>query len=110
MTPDDIAEEILSNFSAPSGSDVRAILKSALTEAVKRGSESVNVNLKRLLMEFGNKLVGQGYDPSGPMPADLKQALQEDHSTEPITTLTTWVNAHPEAQSVLKQMGIDWPM
>jgi hypothetical protein len=109
MKPEEIADEILNNFSAIDTSDVRSILKEALVEAVRRGAEAIDLNLKRLLMEFGNKLVGQGFEPSGPMPPNLHQALKEDHSTEPITALTTWVNEHPEAVEALKEMGISWP-
>lgn len=69
------------------------------------------LNLKLLLIEFGNRLVTDlGYEQSGAMPEDLKQELKGDHSTEPITVFTLWLNEHPEARKVLKDMGIDWPM
>jgi hypothetical protein len=108
MKPEDIADMLLSRLNLPPV--VNAAVRAGLVEAARLGLESADVNLKRLLMEFGNKLVGQGFDPSGPMPPDLKQALKEDHSTEPITALTTWLNEHPEAQGALKEMGIGWPM
>lgn len=74
-------------------------------------AEDIRVNLKRLLMEFGNKLViDLKFDPSGFMPAKLKHELKSNHTTEPITMLAMWLNEHPEAQEVLKEMGIDWPM
>jgi hypothetical protein len=108
MKPEDIADMLLGRLNLPPV--LNAAVRAGLVEAARLGLESADVNLKRLLMEFGNKLVGQGYDPSGPMPASLKRALKEDHSTEPITALTTWLNEHPEAQETLKGMGINWPM
>lgn len=108
MTPEQIADELLGRLGLPS--ILQAGVRAALLEAVRLGREAIEVNLKRLFMEFGNKLVTErGFDPSGPMPPALKQALKKDHSTEPITALTTWLNEHPEAVSALKEMGINWP-
>lgn len=109
MNPEEIADQLLGRLELPPV--LNAAVRAALLEAVRLGTESINVNLKRLLMEFGNKLVtDKGFDPSGPMPPALTQALQEDHSTEPLTAVATWLNAHPEAVGTLKEMGIDWPM
>lgn len=108
MKPEEIADMLLTRLDLPPV--LLAGVRAALLEAARLGLESADVNLKRLLMEFGNKLVGQGFDPSGPMPRNLHQALKEDHSTEPITALATWLNEHPEAQGALKEMGINWPM
>lgn len=108
MNPEQIADELLARLNLPPV--VQAGVRAALLEAARLGMEAVEVNLKRLFMEFGNKLVAdRGFDPSGPMPPALQQALKEDHSTEPITALTTWLNEHPEAISALKEMGIGWP-
>lgn len=69
------------------------------------------MDLKRTLMELGNKLVmDRLFDPGGPVPPEVVEALKADHTTEPITLFTTWVNLHPEAQDVLERMGVRWPM
>ncbi len=59
------------------------------------------MNLKLTLMDVGNKLVTEhGFDPSG--------SVQQ--SCTPIREFTEWVNAMPEVQQVLREMGIEWPM
>lgn len=109
MNPEQIADMLLSRLNLPS--ILQAAVRGALLEAVRLGREAVEVNLKRLLMEFGNKLVGEkGFEPSGPMPPALQRALKEDHSTEPITAMATWLNEHPEAVGALREMGINWPL
>lgn len=108
MNPEQIADEILARLNLPS--ILQAGVRAALLEAVRLGREEVEVNLKRLMMDFGNKLVTEkGFDPSGPMPPNLRQALKEDHSTEPLTAMATWLNEHPEAVNTLKEMGVNWP-
>lgn len=74
-------------------------------------SEEDQVDLKRALMELGNRLVTeQRFDPSGPLPKEIRAALLADHSTEPITLFAEWLNLHPEAAEVLAEMGIEWRM
>lgn len=69
------------------------------------------MNLKAALMELGNKLVMEHrFDPSGPIPREVREALRIDHSTEPIVLFTEWLNLHPEARDVLAELGINWPM
>lgn len=69
------------------------------------------MDLKRVLMEFGNRLVTeQRFDPSRPVPREVTEALRVDHSTEPIVLFTEWLNLHPEAREILEEMGIEWPM
>lgn len=69
------------------------------------------MDLKRILMELGNKLVLEhGYEPSGPMPENLRAGLQTDVSTEPITLFAEWLNANPDARRILAEMGVQWPM
>ena len=62
------------------------------------------MNLKMLLMVLGNTLVGEhGYTPSG--------CFAEDESTtQPITDFTEWLNNNPQAQEVLHNQGIEWPI
>jgi len=69
------------------------------------------MDLKRALMELGNRLVTEArFVPSGPLPPEIREALKVDHSTEPITLFTEWLNLHPEARDVLSEMGIEWRM
>lgn len=69
------------------------------------------MDLKRALMELGNRLVTEArFVPSGPLPPEVRKALKVDHSTEPITLFTEWLNLHPEARDVLLEMGIEWRM
>lgn len=69
------------------------------------------MNLKKVLMDLGNTLVlDRGFLPSGPVPAEVRAALLEDTTTEPIVLFTEWVNLHPEARQSLEGMGISWPM
>lgn len=70
-------------------------------------------NLKKVLMELGNKLVlERGFDPVGDSALSplIVKDLMSDHTTAYITMFTTWLNAHPDAQDILKDMGIEWPM
>ena len=62
-------------------------------------------NLKKILMELGNKLVLEyRYEPySGAEPTTQK-------TTRPITLLTEWINRYPEAQQALEDIGVEWPM
>jgi len=70
------------------------------------------VNLKKLLMEMGNKLVVEHrFSPS----VEHKGMIAEDkehftRSTLPIGLLTEAINQSPEMRAVLAEMGVDWPM
>lgn len=109
MKPEDIADMLLGKLNLPPV--LNAAVRAGLLEAARLGMESADVNLKRLLMEFGNKLVlEKSFEPSGPMPPQLRKALKEDHSTELLTTLATWLNEHPEAVETLERMGVKWPV
>jgi len=69
------------------------------------------VNLKKTLMALGNTLVlERGFLPSGPVPAEVRAALLEDTTTEPIVLFTEWLNLHPAARQTLEAMGFTWPM
>jgi len=58
-------------------------------------------DLKRVLMELGNKLVTEHqHDPN----SDVVQ------STRPITVFTKWLNSNMEAQVVLRELGYEWSM
>lgn len=67
------------------------------------------VSLKYILMELGNKLVQQGYDPSRWHKYLLQKTNSEFvNSTTAIALLTEFINQSPEAQNILEEMGIDW--
>lgn len=84
----------------------------AVVEASRiSGPEGDAMDLKRMLMELGNRLVSDmRFDPSGPIPPEVREALRTDHTTEPIVLFTEWLNLHPEAQDVLAEMGVQWRM
>lgn len=67
------------------------------------------MNLKKILMDLGNGLVERGFDPSGPLPEDLRHELANDHTTYPIAVFTEWLNLHPEAREILQEIGVQWP-
>ncbi len=70
-------------------------------------------NLKKVLMELGNKLVTErGYEPIGDarFPLEFLAELKGDRSTGYITIFTMWLNENPDAREILKEMGVDWPM
>ena len=59
------------------------------------------MNLKQILMDLGNKLVIDcGYNP----------AYHPTRSTKPIDNFTRWLNDCPDAQRILAEMGIEWPV
>lgn len=61
-------------------------------------------NLKQILMELGNKLVTEhGFEPATGMWAKA-------NNTVAIKDFTDWVNASPQAQQALADMGVDWPV
>ncbi len=61
------------------------------------------MNLKLALMELGNKLVSErGYHPGWD--------TRSPRSTKPIVDFTKFLNECPEAQEILSDMGIDWPV
>ena len=54
-------------------------------------------------MELGNKLVSErGYKPAN--------WTNDKKSTKPIVDFTVFLNNCAEAQEILKEMGIDWPI
>lgn len=60
------------------------------------------LDLKKILMELGNKLVfDYGYEPATTIP-------EQQPSTHMIQRFTVWMNENPEAQEVLKSLGLDW--
>lgn len=70
-----------------------------------------DMNLKKVLMELGNRMVTEaGYDPSGPVPDHIRRAFVDETNTEPIALFTEWVNLNPRAQEILRDMGVEWPM
>ena len=73
------------------------------------------VNLKKVLMEMGNKLVLEhGFDPGGTANgrADhwLSAVTVTNTSTQAICEFTDWLNRVPEDREVLAEMGIEWPV
>jgi hypothetical protein len=62
------------------------------------------VDLKRILMELGNALVGEyGYLPAA-------CARVDDKSTLPIKVFTDWLNADQDVQEALRRMNVEWSM
>lgn len=67
---------------------------------VKYEGETQSPDLKKVLMELGNKLVQEhGYLP-GYNPHHL--------STDAIVGFTRWINNHAEAHQVLEELGLRW--
>lgn len=64
------------------------------------------VNLKKIFMELGNKLVERGYNPGWSSEA----SFDGKKSTRPIIEITEFLNHSPEAQEILVDMGIEWPV
>lgn len=60
------------------------------------------MDLKRILMELGNRLVADHHYNPGWSP--------EQPSTAPITDFTNWLNENPKAQAILAELGVEWPM
>ena len=70
-------------------------------------------NLKKVLMELGNKLVTErGHEPVGDaaISPTIMADLTSDRSTAYITMFTIWLNSNQDARDVLKEMGVEWPM
>ena len=60
------------------------------------------MNLKQVLLELGNRLVTEHrFNPGWSADAP---------STAPIVDFTNWLNENPEAQSILREMNVQWPM
>jgi hypothetical protein len=61
------------------------------------------LDLKEILMNLGNKLVLEhGYEPA--CWSDTK------NNTSAIKDFTVWMNEHPDAQEVLRELGFNWSM
>lgn len=68
------------------------------------------LNLKKILMKLGNRLVTErSYTPASMM---WKWADDKDfaHSTGPIDDFTRWLNQNTAARELLEEMGIYWPV
>lgn len=64
-------------------------------------------NLKYVLMELGNRLVtAHKFYPA----MRRSDATIEPRSTTMILLFTEWLNETPEAQAVLAEMEIAWPV
>jgi hypothetical protein len=63
------------------------------------------MDLKRILMELGNKLVMEHhYEPAVGWCDDCV------NNTHPIKKFTEWVNEHPKVQEVLRELGLEWSL
>ena len=82
------------------------------------------MNLKQQLMILGNRLVTEcGFDPANSV-TQMADALERigqpkiagwmrrdtDKTTQPIVAFTNWLNNTPEAQEILAEAGIEWPV
>lgn len=62
------------------------------------------MNLKMILMVLGDKLVKEhDFTPSGCF-------AEDEPTTQPITDFVEWLNNTPEAQQLLCDWGIEWPI
>lgn len=74
------------------------------------------MNLKQILMLLGNKLVERGFDPAYAdfnNVHDAETVVCESNgrpTTEPIKFFTVWLNECPDAQEILAEMGVEWPV
>lgn len=58
------------------------------------------MNLKKILMRLGNRLVTErGFAPT-----------LEFHGTKHITEFTEWLNRTPDAIELLREEGMEWPV
>lgn len=63
------------------------------------------MDLKELLMRMGNTLVYEyGYEPA------TATRTPGVPSTHIVKEFTVWMNENPDAQEVLKRLGLDWSM
>ena len=68
------------------------------------------MNLKKALMDLGNKLVIEhGFDPGAPS-GYVGPVCVGDTSTQAICEFTEWLNRNHKAREVLAEMGIEWPV
>lgn len=70
-----------------------------------------NQNLKLALMTLGNRLVTEkGYLPANQFVSQRVLVGTGLHNTSMIAAFTEWLNRSPEAQQILTDMGIAWPV
>lgn len=69
------------------------------------------VDLKRVLMELGNRLVLQhGYKPSfHALDRNVGRVCAAERCTDLIAALTEFINLSADAGDILEDMGIDFP-
>ncbi len=70
-------------------------------------------DLKEVLMHLGNKLVTEHhYDPAmrGVASSGVNDHAMMGRTTLVIDYFTRWINGHPEAQAVLRELGYEWSM
>jgi hypothetical protein len=71
----------------------------------------MDLNLKRVFMEVGNKLVQRhGWQPASSMPVEVKKLLVEAKTTAGIVIVTELFNMHPEMRDILEEHGLVWPV
>lgn len=67
-------------------------------------------DLKRALMELGNRLVTKhGFEPGVPA-SKVSPNWYAQRNTSPLMLLAEYLNAHPEAREELRAMGLAWPV
>jgi hypothetical protein len=64
----------------------------------------MTVDLKRVLMELGNRLVTEHHFDPATVP------FSRENSTYRIKQFTDWVNSTPETRAVLQELGFEWSM
>jgi len=67
-------------------------------------------NLKAILMELGNRLVHEHRFKSAQAIFDPKRDAGFLHSTQMVAMFVAWLNHVPEAQKILMERGLSWPL
>jgi hypothetical protein len=82
-----------------------------LCETCYRKTNPLPVDLKRVMMELGNKLVlERRHDPAAVAMLNLRPVDLQEKSTFVVALFTEFVNQNPDAQEALKELGFEWSM
>lgn len=116
LTLSNLTEQTVGWLETVTVKELQQVLSSVIEEEYFQASEHHSENaprlnftkpdLKEVLMKLGNTLVTEyGYNPAVGSSLDAKE-----DSTGIVKLFTDWMNAHPEAQEVLLQLGFNWSM
>lgn len=70
----------------------------------------ITLDLKRVLMELGNRLVTECHYTPGhqPLQSQVRQYFPDERRTAIIILFTEFMNAHPNAREILRELGLAW--